>query len=218
MVNDGDGLLDDVPPAEREAVLEVARRRTFRRQEVVFHRGDPADSLHLVVNGRFGVEITTPFGDTALLNLVGPGQFFGELALIAPDAARSATVTALDAAETRSIHRVDFDRLRVRRPDVTNVLVMALAQRVRQLSELLVDASFTSAETRVLRRLAEVAGADGAERIPLTQEQLGQLAGTSRATVNRVLNDAAARGEIAVGRGRIAIVDGEALARRCRRR
>ncbi len=217
-----DGLLDDVPAAERQQVLELARRRTFRRNEVVFHRGDPADSLHLVVNGRFGVQTTTPYGDTLLFSVVRRGQFFGELALIEPGASRSATVMALDAAETRSIHRVEFDALRARRPEVANVLIAVLAERVRHLSELLVDATFASAETRVLRRLAEAAGGDaggdGVVKVPLTQEQLGQLAGTSRATVNRILNEAAGRGEIEVRRGRIGIVDGEALERRCRRR
>lgn len=211
-------LLDQLPAAERERILQVARRRTFRRQEVVFHRGDPADSLHLVVKGRFGVRIVTPYGDTVMLNVVGPGESFGEMALITPDASRSATVAALEAAETRSIHQRDFHDLRSRHPQVAHVLVAALADRVRRLSELLVDATFASAETRVLRRIAELAGTGGGEPVPLTQEQLAELAGTSRATVNRVLGDAVGRGEVAVRRGHVAVLDADALARRCLRR
>ncbi len=212
------GVLDDLPPEERQRILDIARRRTFRRHEVVFHRDDPADTLHLVTKGRFGVQITTPYGDTALLNVVLPGQSFGELALIAPERARSATVMAFEASETRSLHRLDFERLRKEQPQVGDVLVALLAERVRRLSELLVDATFASAETRVLRRLSELAGAGDAADIPLTQEELAQLAGTSRATVNRVLGEAAERGELTVRRGRVAVCDRDRLAQRCRRR
>ena len=61
----------------------VARRRTFRRGEVVFHRDDLAESLHLIVKGRFAVRITTPLGETAMLDVIGPGEAFGELAVFA---------------------------------------------------------------------------------------------------------------------------------------
>ena len=74
----------------------------------MFHRDDPADSLHLVVRGRFGARVLTPLGDSVLVDVLGPGQSFGELALLLADARRSATVEALEVGETRSVFRDDF--------------------------------------------------------------------------------------------------------------
>ena len=91
---------------------------------------------------------------------------------------------------------------------MADILARALALRVRRLSELLVEAHYVGADRRVLRRVAEL-GVDGGV-VPLTQEELSNLAGTSRATVNRVLRDAQARGEVALPRGRIEVLDGAA--------
>src|SRR5947209_18542780 len=110
-------LFGDLPPEEIRRVLTTARRRTFSRGEVVFHEGDPADSLHLVAKGRFAVRVTTPVADTATLAIRGPGEAFGELALVS-DAPRSATVAALEPAETHSLYRREFDQLRRDHPHV----------------------------------------------------------------------------------------------------
>ena len=91
-----------------QRVLSIARRRTFARGEVVFHHDDPADTVHLIVSGRFAVRVRTPLGDTAILTVLGPGELFGEVALLGPEQRRTATVEALEAAETRSIFRDDF--------------------------------------------------------------------------------------------------------------
>ena len=205
-------ILAGIPEDDARRVLQIARRRVFGRREVVFHRGDPADTLHLVHTGRFAVRINTPLGDTVMLNIVGPGETFGEIALLDDTAPRSATVVSVEKAETRAIHKLDFDALRARHPAVADILATALALRVRRLSELLVEAHYESADTRVLRRVAELAS-DGGE-VPLTQEELSNLAGTSRATVNRVLREAQARGEVALRRGRIEVLDAERLRRR----
>ena len=205
-------ILAGIPEDDARRVLQIARRRVFGRREVVFHRGDPADTLHLVHSGRYAVRINTPLGDTVMLNLLGPGETFGEIALLDDTAPRSATVVAVEKGETRAIHKLDFDALRARHPAVADILATALALRVRRLSELLVEAHYESADTRVLRRVAELA--DNGGEVPLTQEELSNLAGTSRATVNRVLRDAQARGEVALRRGRIEVLDAERLARR----
>jgi CRP-like cAMP-binding protein len=103
-------------------------------------------------------------------------------------------------------------------PGVDQVLVQILAQEVRRMDELLVEAYYVSAERRVLRRLLEVAAAYGSVEagvaVPLTQEQLAALAGTSRATVNAVLSVERQRGTVSLGRGRTTINDPGALARR----
>lgn len=213
-------LLRGVAEKDVAELTERARRRRFAAGEVVFHAGDPADTLHLVRSGRFAVRITTEFGATATLNVVGPGGAFGELALLTPDAPRSATVAALEAAETLSIHQLDFDRLRSRRPQVDALLVEILARRVRELSAQLVEALHIPADTRVRRRLLDVVSAYGPAEagavVPLTQEELASLAGTSRATVNRVLRDEERQGAVTLSRGRTTLVDPAALAQRAR--
>ena len=198
-------ILAGIPEDDARRVLQIARRRVFGRREVVFHRGDPADTLHLVHSGRYAVRINTPLGDTVMLSLIGPGESFGEIALLDDTAPRSATVVAVEKGETRSIHKLDFDALRERHPAVADILATALALRVRRLSELLVEAHYESADTRVRRRVAELA--DDGDVVPLTQEELSNLAGTSRATVNRVLREAQGRGEVALRRGRIEVLD-----------
>jgi CRP-like cAMP-binding protein len=202
-------ILAGIPEADAQRVLEIARRRTFGRREVVFHRGDPADALHLVQAGRFAVRIVTALGETIVLSLVGPGETFGEIALLDEGAHRSATVVALEKAETRAIHKHDFDALRAQHPAVADILARALALRVRRLSDLLVEAHYVGAERRVLRRLAELGGDGGV--LPLTQEEIANLAGTSRATVNRVVREAQSRGELEIERGRIEVLDAAAL-------
>ena len=213
-------LLDGLGDTEVQALLSIARRRKFARGEVVFHEHDPADTLHLVDKGRFAVRVATPLGDTAILSILGPGDMFGELSLLGDaDARRSATVAALEAGETRSVHRLDFERLRSTHPETVSVLISILSGQVRRLSRHLLEALYVPADKRVLRRLLELGAlyADGdATVVPLTQEDLAGLAGTSRATVNRVLREEEARGTVKLGRGRTTVLDAEALARRGR--
>lgn len=213
-------VLEGVPDEDVRQLLSIARRRTFRRGEVVFHVYDVADTLHLVVAGRFAVRVQTALGDVAILAVLGPGDMFGELALIGDESRRTATVEALEAGETRSIHRPDWDRLRAAHPSVTDVLVAILAGGMKRLSTHLLEALYTPADKRVLRRLVELAElyAPGAEEasIPLRQEDLASIAGTSRATVNRVLRDEEERGSVRLERGRTTVLDRAALQRRGR--
>ena len=207
-------LLADLPAEDVRQLLAIARRRTFDKGEVVFHGEDPADSLHLIVRGRFGARVLTPLGDSVLLDVLGPGDSFGELALLVPDARRSATVSALESGETRSVFRDDFLRLQQSHPGVKDVLLRLLAEQLRRASERLVEAHYVDADTRVRRRLLELARTyEGV--VPLTQEELAAMAGTSRATVNRVLRDEQKRGSVALSRGRVTLLEADALERRC---
>jgi CRP/FNR family transcriptional regulator, cyclic AMP receptor protein len=210
-------LLAGVPAEDVRRVLGIARRRTFKRGEVVVHEGDPADSLHLVVSGRFAVRRTTRLGEDALIAVHGPGDAFGELALVEAGS-RSATVAALEAAETLSVHRIEFDELRSSHPSVDRMLVSLLAHQVRRMNALLTEAYYEDAGRRLLRRLLDLAvvyDAGGDEVvIPLTQEQLASLAGASRATVSAVLSAERTRGTIALRRGATVLCDRDGLARR----
>jgi hypothetical protein len=127
---------------------------------------------------------------------------------------------ALEQGETRSVHRPDWERLRREHPSVGDVLTVILADRLRRLNTHLLEALYAPADKRVLRRLLELAGlyAPGAEeaRIPLRQEDLASIAGTSRATVNRVLREEEAKGSVRLERGRTIVLDRAALERRGR--
>lgn len=212
-------ILQGVPERDVARVLDMARKRTFRKGEVVFHEGDPADTLHLIRSGRFAVKVTTQYADEAILAVLGAGAIFGELALLSPDAPRSATVVALEPGETLSVHQLDFGRLRREHPGVGDVLIGVLSAQVRRLSRHLLEALYTPADTRVRRRVLELVeiyqGDDPSlpVTIPLTQDDLADLAGTSRATVNRVLREDEARGIVELGRGRTLVVDRDGLAK-----
>lgn len=212
-------LLDSLDEAERRKVLSLARRRRFARGEVVFHEGDPGNALHLVEKGHFAVRITTPLGDVATLRVHGPGSYFGELAVLSP-APRSATILALGKAETLSLSESAVADLRSQSAAVDRLLMEAMIAEVRRLSGALVEALYVPVQKRVLRRLTDLAETFGSGSqtvsIPVTQEELAQLAGTTRPTANRILRSLEDDGIVAIERGRIEINDLDALAHRAR--
>lgn len=105
-------LLQGVPGEDVRRVLAVARRATYRKNEIVFHQGNPADSLHLISKGRFAILVATPLGEQATLAIRGSGESFGEMAIAGAGAKRSATVEALEDAETFCVGQSEFRRLR----------------------------------------------------------------------------------------------------------
>lgn len=212
-------LLEGVPVEQVQELLKVAHRRRFSRNEVVFHRDDPGDSLHLIQTGRFAVRVMTPLGDTATIAVRGPGDSFGEMALIAEVSRRSATVAAVEAAETMAVYRVDFEQVRKRNPLVDAALYRFLTDEVRMLNDRLLEALYMPVDKRVRRRLAELAELYTDDRdeptvVPLTQETIAELAGATRSTVNQVLRDEARRGTIELARGKVRVLDVTDLARR----
>ncbi|HEY6317752.1 MAG TPA: Crp/Fnr family transcriptional regulator [Acidimicrobiia bacterium] len=204
-------LLEGLSEGDREQLLASTRTRRFQRREVVFHQQDAGDEFHLVARGRLAVQSSTSGGDIVTLMVVGPGDFFGELALLEPGARRNATVVCLEPAETLVLTGERFNELRQAYPSVNSVLVEALAARLRRLTDVLVEALYFPVETRLLRRLIEIAEEWGWQdengRLDLTQEDLALMAGTTRPTVNRVLQRSAQQGAIALGRGHIDIID-----------
>jgi CRP-like cAMP-binding protein len=214
-------LLEGLPPDDVQRVLSRCRRRRFQRGEVLFHEGDPADSLHLVVKGRIAIRIATSLGQSATIDFTYEGDVVGEQALLPPAGRRSATAVAVEPTETMALSATDFAALRAEHPSVDGVLLAVLVRRHRALGARLAEALSVTAETRVLRRLFEVARTYASEEggdivVPLTQEDLAGLAGTTRETVNRVLGREAERGLIALGRGRVTVLDRIGLERRAR--
>ena len=211
-------LFEGIAGEDVRAVLALARRSTYRRGEVVFHHHDPADAVHLVVKGRFDVRITTTHGDVVALAIRGPGETFGELAVVT-GTERSATVSALESGETLVLRGSELRRLARDHATVGEVLVRVLAEHVALLSERLVEAYTVDAETRVARRVLElgrVYGGSPPVTIPLIQEEIAALAGASRATVNRVLREAEDRGIVKLSRGKTTLLDESGMARLAR--
>jgi CRP/FNR family cyclic AMP-dependent transcriptional regulator len=212
-------LLRALADDERRQVLASARRRSFRRREVLFHRGDPGDTVHLIVSGTVAVYVTTPTGSMAIFAVFGPGEAVGEMALVEAGE-RTATAIALELAETLSLRRDQFEELRGRHPQIDRMLVDLLAARVRRQNAHLVDAYFASAERRVIRRLAEIServpDGGGIRTVRITQEDLAALAGTTRPTANKVLRELERAGTLALRRGRIEVLDLERLVARAR--
>ena len=211
-------LLEGVPGEQVRGLLSVARRRTFRKGEVVFHRGDPADSLHLVSRGRFKVQVMTPLGEQATIAIRGPGDSFGEMAIVGAGAKRSATIEALEDGETFCVLESEFGRLRREHRGIDQLLIEFLANEVRTLNERLLEALYVPVDRRVVRRLSELAtlyrSSDGEVVIPLTQEELAGLAGTTRPTVNQALRSLEEQGVVALRRGKTIVTDVDTLAAR----
>jgi CRP/FNR family transcriptional regulator, cyclic AMP receptor protein len=187
---------------------------------VVFHAGDTAGSVHLIRRGHVAVRRWTRFGDVVTLTVLGPGQHFGELGAIVPEGRRAATVVALDPTETWSWDRRDLTALRREHPAVDSALVELLVRQVHELTSHLTEALFESADVRVLRRLLAVGrlygGAAPGTVVPLTQDDLAAMAGTTRSTTNRTLRALESDGIVALSRGRITILNPDELAERGR--
>jgi CRP/FNR family transcriptional regulator, cyclic AMP receptor protein len=213
-------LLDVLPGADRTELLTRAHRRRFARNEVLFHEGDPGDSLHLVARGHIALRIHTPLGDIATVRVVRPGEFFGELAVVSPGP-RNATATALEAVETLVIDRDLLATQRKEHPQIEGLILEALVTEIRRLAGQVVEAMYLPVDKRVWRRLEEmtiVFGTDGSHEtiIPITQDVLAQLSGCTRSTANRALRAGEEAGVIEMTRGRIQILDLTALQRRAR--
>lgn len=212
------GLLDELDDELRREIRRSARRRRFDRRAPLFYEGDPSDGMHLVESGWVAVRAAGPLGDEVTLAVIGAGEPLGEQSLIREGGSRSATAVALTPTETLYISRTTFDDLRGREPRVDRFLARLLDDRLQQLNARLTEALFVPADQRVLRRLAELAPEFAGREIPLTQQDLATLAGTTRPTVNRVLRSAQDAGAVKLGRARVEVVDAGLLAKLANRR
>jgi CRP/FNR family transcriptional regulator, cyclic AMP receptor protein len=211
-------VLKSLPDADAKRLLKAGRVNTYARRDVLVQEGDVADSFHIVLDGRIAISVATPSGESAIVNIMGPDSHFGEVSLLGrPDPRRTATITALEPVRTLSIPAGVFHGLRERNPRLEQLVSEILARRVDELSAQLVEAMYDSLERRVVRRLAALtvtyAGSHEEVTIPLTQEELAQLAGGARPSVNQVLRRLTEDGVLVVSRGRITVTDVSALRR-----
>lgn len=204
----------------RDRLLQGAQRRRYRRGEVVFHEGDEANSMYVLISGHVSVGVTTPLGDSAVFTVLGSGAIFGELALLTGSAVRSATVNALDSVEALRLPADRVNLLRRTDPAMDRFLVGLLADYLRRQDARLLEALYVPVEKRVLRRLLALSRLYGngtaGTVVPLTQDVLAGVAGSTRPTTNQVLRSAEEAGLLSLSRGSVRIEDPAGLARRAR--
>ena len=184
--------------------------RSYQRGEVIFHEDDPADRMHIIVEGRVKISIASEDGRERDIALFQSGDCFGEMALL-DGSNRSATATAVDATETMVLLRQDFLG---ENPEMAADANALLVQRLRNVNQLLGDMVFLDVPTRVAKQLltlAETYAADAkpgdAIVVPMGQDELARLVGASRETVSRALNSYRRMGFVDTSHRRITITD-----------
>lgn len=188
------------------------RRQHYARGEVIFHEGDAAGEFHLVDKGMVTVQLTTPLGDTVIVDVLQVGDTFGEQALVDDVGERTATVTALDKTETLRLDLTTFRELRTTHPGFDRFLLMVVSRRLHATSQQLLEALYLPAEARLLRCLCRLS-LMFAGSIPLTQADLASMSGITRSTANRLLRHIERTGVIEIERARIRVIDDTGLRR-----
>src|SRR5580704_1906376 len=207
-------LLEGLEAEVRRDILKETQRRRFDKRQTLFHEGDPSDGMHLIQSGWVAVRLTTPLGDVATVAVLGPHEPLGEQSLVEDGGRRSTSAVTLTPVETLYLSREIYETLRRRHPSVDRFLATLFDERLRRVSARLVEALYVPAPTRVMRRIAELADTFGPDTaIPLTQEDLASLAGTTRPTVNRIIRQAEKAGAVHAERGQLFVVDRDAIAK-----
>ncbi|MBM4421527.1 MAG: Crp/Fnr family transcriptional regulator [Chloroflexi bacterium] len=193
------------------------RLRTFKRGEAIFHKDDVGTHLYLVIEGSVKIALPGEFGQEALVALMRPGEFFGELALF-DQAPRSANAVALEETRAALLARDDFLTFLESHPQAVRLVLEALARTIRRLSDRVEDLIFLDVPSRVAKYLLDLGQVQGGEKpeLNLTQDELAAFTGASRVSVNRVLGDLERRNLITIRRRKIAILDPESLAKEIR--
>ncbi len=187
------------------AIATLCTKRLLDSGEVLFQKGDKGDALYGVRRGRVRVETGTAAGGRLVLNVLGPGDLFGEIALF-DGQPRTADAIASEASELFMVRRSDFLSYLEREPRITIRLLELLCQRIRWVSDRMEEAVLLPLHARLARRLCALADDFGSE-VHISQEELGTYVGAARESVNRQLQEWRRAGIIDLGRGRISLLD-----------
>ena len=213
-------LDEEAAAALRATMIEVS----VDKGATVFSEGEPGDRMYVVLDGKVKLGVTSSDGRENLLGVQGPGEMFGELSLFDPGP-RTATATALTDCVVLGLGHTDLRAWLTGRPEVAEALLQALAQRLRRTEDAMADLVFSDVPGRVAKALLELGGKFGESDGPgdgvhvthdLTQEELAQLVGASRETVNKALADFASRGWIQLESRSVVLLDVDRLERRSR--
>jgi CRP-like cAMP-binding protein len=215
-------LFATMDPEETRKLFESMAKVTLARGEVLFHEGEPGDRLYVIARGKIKLGRRSTDGRENLLSILGPGEMFGELSLFDPGP-RTATASSVSDSLLYELHHEQLVSWIEGHPRVSRHLLMALAQRLRRTNDTLADLVFSDVPGRVAKALLDLANrfgepTDDGIRVAhdLTQEELAQLVGASRETVNKALADFTGRGWVRREGRAVVLLDIERLERRAR--
>jgi CRP/FNR family transcriptional regulator len=213
-----EALSDEDAAALRAGIIDVR----LNRGERLFAEGDAGDKLYIILAGKIKLTKAAPDGRENLLSVHGPGEMFGELSLFDP-IPRTSSATAVTGAQLAGLAHDDLRTWLSSRPEVAMHMLQALAQRLRRINEVKADLVFTDVPGRVAKALLDLSERFGVltpEGVQvnhdLTQEELAQLVGASRETVNKALADFTARGWIHLAAKSVLVTDTDRLRKRAR--
>ena len=211
-------LDDEAFAALTEEITEV----NLSRGATLFYEGDPGDQLYFIVSGKMKLGRTASDGRENLVAVMGPGEIFGEMALFDPSP-RSTSATAVSETRLDGLKHENLRKVIQRSPEVSAQLLQALARRLRRTNENLADLVFSDVPGRVAKALLDLADRVGRPATDgilvaheLTQEELAQLVGASRETVNKALAEFVQRGWIRLEARAVVILDLQRLKQRSR--
>jgi CRP/FNR family cyclic AMP-dependent transcriptional regulator len=205
-------LFDQLSATELEPVAAVAVPRSIPKGVRVFHEGDSSDACYIVRSGDLRVTREHPDGRAIALATLGPGDIFGELAML-DGGTRSASVETLTDCELLALPAVDMRRVVAEHGEIAAKLIVAVTRRLRETNERVARQSFQTVPSRVagvlLQLIAEEAAPEGRSGVTvrMNQADLAQLAGTSRESVSRFLAMLERAGVVTVGRGRVTVME-----------
>jgi CRP/FNR family transcriptional regulator/CRP/FNR family cyclic AMP-dependent transcriptional regulator len=183
--------LDD---KEVHELITVAKKRTFRSGEVIFHRDDPGQMLYIIKEGKVKICLISPDGQEISLVVFGKGEYFGEFALL-DGLPRSANAIALEKVECYTLLRSDFHSVIKKNPKIAIQVMEVLCERLRKTDQKVEDLIVLDVYGRVAKKLLELAETHGLKQedgsilinMRLTQQDLAAMVGASRESVNKVL-------------------------------
>lgn len=208
----------ELAESELGLLAQISQRRRYEARRVIVRQGDLDGDLYAVLKGHLKVTACDRHGKELVMNLMQPGEVFGEIAFL-DGLARSATVTSLEACELIVIRRADFLLLLRRCPSIATSLLVVLARRVRRLTERAEDSAFLDVKSRLAKRLVDLADQFGtplgprqvALRVRLSQQELGDMVQATRESVNKCLREWAREGIIQQNGRQLVIEDRQRL-------
>lgn len=201
-------LFSQLAPVELQRVGDVARERAYPRNSVILFEDDPGDALYVVAQGQVKVVLIGEDGREVILSVLGPGEFFGEMALI-DDEPRSAHVIAMEDSSLLVLRREDFQGILRQSPGIGLALLRELSRRLRRVDEKVGSLVLLDVNGRVAQLLLDLADEESGDRITrrLTHHTIAQMIGSSRETVSRTMRELVDKGLIQVSRRDILIRD-----------
>ena len=213
------GIFSHLNHSELEPLAAKMRRRSYQRGEVIFHQDDPGDRLHFVANGMVKISLVSPDGRENDIALLSPGDCFGEMSVL-NGGIRSATAVAVEATETMTMTREDFLSFINEHSRVALEIIALLVRRLRAMDETIGDMVFLDVPSRVAKKLLTLAetyrnsqDSNGDVAIPIGQEELSRLVGSSRETVRRALTSYRKMGLLTTSHRKITITNMKGLER-----